>query len=105
MRCGLGWVVGFTVKMISYDRMVQPAQMDSDLVAAAGDQLEHHQAVPLGVLQAPGQGHRFYANVAKHMVGKAELVISPEWARRPIHILDLARRSVRQGCALKAKYK
>ncbi|MEM9752024.1 MAG: Gfo/Idh/MocA family oxidoreductase [Planctomycetota bacterium] len=49
-------------------------------------------------------GKIFYKNVADHFTGKADLVITPQWARRPIHILDLAGRSATQGKALKAKY-
>lgn len=49
-------------------------------------------------------GKIFYQNIADFMTGKEKLVITPEWARRPIHILDLAGRSARQGRALKAKY-
>ena len=50
------------------------------------------------------RGHLFYKNVAAYLTGKEPLVITPEWARRPIHILDLAARSSQQGRALKAKY-
>lgn len=50
------------------------------------------------------KGHLFYQNVADYLTGKEKLVITPEWARRPIHILDLAGQSARQGKALKAKY-
>jgi hypothetical protein len=32
-------------------------------------------------------------------------VITPEWSRRPIHILDLAAQSAKQGRALAAKYR
>ena len=46
----------------------------------------------------------FYKNIAQHMIGAEELVITPRWARRPIHILDLANRSAASGKALKAKY-
>lgn len=35
----------------------------------------------------------------------AKLVITGEWARRPIHILDLAGRSAKLRRAIKAKYK
>jgi len=52
-----------------------------------------------------GQGHKFYRNVANHLAKGDPLVITPEWARRPIHILDLACRSAKQGRALKAAYK
>ena len=48
---------------------------------------------------------RFYQNVARHLVKGKKLVISAEWARRPIHIIDLACRSAQKGKALKAKYK
>ena len=53
----------------------------------------------------PSEGWRFYANVADHLVKGTKLVITPEWARRPIHILDLTGRSAKLGKALKAKYK
>jgi len=46
----------------------------------------------------------YYKNVAQHMCGKEELVITPQWARRPIHVLDLAARSAKAGRAMKAKY-
>jgi scyllo-inositol 2-dehydrogenase (NADP+) len=48
---------------------------------------------------------RFYKNIANHLAAGEELVITPEWARRPVHILDLAVQSARKGTALKAKYK
>jgi len=51
------------------------------------------------------EGWRFYQNVADHLVKGTELVISGEWSRRPIHILDLADTSTRKGQAQKAKYK
>ncbi len=50
------------------------------------------------------EGWRFYRNVADHLVRGKQLVITPEWARRPIHILDLAAKSAKLGRALKAKY-
>jgi len=50
------------------------------------------------------QGWRFYQNIADHLVKGDKLVITPEWSRRPIHILDLADRSIRKGAAVKAKY-
>ena len=53
----------------------------------------------------PSEGWRFYQNIADHLTQGEELVISPEWARRPIHILDLANRSAVKGSALKAKYR
>lgn len=51
------------------------------------------------------QWPKFYKNVADHMVKGTKLVITPEWARRPIHILDLAGQSVKKNRALKTKYR
>ncbi len=48
---------------------------------------------------------KFYKNVADHLVKGTKLVITPEWARRPIHILDLAGQSAKKGMALKTKYR
>lgn len=53
----------------------------------------------------PSEGWRFYQNVADHLVNGESLVITPEWARRPIHILDLAVKSAQKNMALKAKYR
>lgn len=51
------------------------------------------------------EGWKLYQNVADHLVTGEPLVITPEWARRPIHILDLACQSARKGTSLKARYK
>jgi len=48
------------------------------------------------------EGWRFYQNIADHLVKGEKLVITPEWSRRPIHILDLACKSVEANCAIKA---
>ncbi|MEE2753111.1 MAG: Gfo/Idh/MocA family oxidoreductase [Candidatus Latescibacterota bacterium] len=48
---------------------------------------------------------KFYKNVADHLVKGTKLVITPEWARRPIHILDLAGQSAKKGSAIKTAYK
>jgi hypothetical protein len=53
----------------------------------------------------PSESWRFYQNLADHLVTGEKLVITPQWARRPIHILDLANRSAEKGMTLKAKYK
>jgi predicted dehydrogenase len=50
------------------------------------------------------EGWRFYQNIADHLVKGEKLVITGQWARRPIHILDLADQSARLGKPLKAKY-
>ncbi len=46
----------------------------------------------------------FYDNIARHLTEDETLVITPEWARRPIHILDLAAKSAKRGQAMKARY-
>jgi len=51
------------------------------------------------------EGWKFYQNVADHLVKGATLVITGEWARRPIQILDLANRSAKLGKSLPAKHK
>lgn len=50
------------------------------------------------------QGDRYYENVRDHLVKGKPLVITAEWSRRPIHILDLAVQSAKKGRALPAKY-
>lgn len=51
------------------------------------------------------QWEKYYANVAAHLTKGESLVITPEWARRPIHILDLAVQSAARGRAIAARYK
>jgi predicted dehydrogenase len=51
------------------------------------------------------EGWKLYQNIADHLVKGEKLIITPEWARRPIHILDLADKSIKKGCAMKTKYK
>ncbi len=51
-----------------------------------------------------GEDHRYYANVAAALLGEEELIVTAEWARRPIHVLDLAVRSAEEGRALPATY-
>lgn len=51
------------------------------------------------------EGQKYYDNVRDHLVSGAPLIISGEWARRPIHILDLAAKSAEAGRALPAIYR
>ncbi len=51
-----------------------------------------------------GAGERYYQNLADHLTRSDKLVITGEWSRRPIHILDLASQSARKGVAMKARY-
>ena len=52
----------------------------------------------------PGESWQFYQNIADHLVKGQKLVITGQWARRPIHILDLASQSAKLGKPVKAKY-
>ena len=52
----------------------------------------------------PNAWEKFYGNIADHLTKGAKLVITPEWSRRPIHILDLAAESAKKGRTLAAKY-
>lgn len=52
----------------------------------------------------PTAWEKFYGNIADHLTKGSKLVITPEWSRRPIHIIDLAVQSAKQGRALAAKY-
>jgi predicted dehydrogenase len=52
----------------------------------------------------PNAWEKYYGNIADHLTKGAKLVITPEWSRRPIHILDLAAQSAKKGRALAAKY-
>ncbi len=51
-----------------------------------------------------GESWKFYQNIADHLVTGIPLVITPEYARRPIHIMDLAGRSAARGRALEVRY-
>lgn len=50
------------------------------------------------------EGWKFYQNIADHLAGDEELIITPEWSRRPIHILDLADQSAKANRAVPAQY-
>lgn len=52
----------------------------------------------------PAEYHRYYDNIAAHLTEGTKLAITPEWARRPIHILDLAARSAKLGKSLPARF-
>jgi predicted dehydrogenase len=51
-----------------------------------------------------GQTEKFYQNIEAAISGREALVITPEWARRPVHILDLAVQSASSGTSLPVKY-
>ena len=51
-----------------------------------------------------GESYRYYQNVAAHLTQGEKLTIDAEWSRRPIHAIDLAVQSAKQGRGLPAKY-
>lgn len=53
----------------------------------------------------PDEHHRFYENLAAHLQRGEKLVITPEWSRRPVHVIDLAVQSAKKGRTLPAKYR
>ena len=62
------------------------------------------KAVVTRGVNPPNEWWRFYRNIAEHLVNRKKLIITGEWARRPIYILDLGNRSAAKGKAIKAKY-
>jgi predicted dehydrogenase len=52
----------------------------------------------------PGRNQLFYENIVAHLVDDEPLIITPEWARRPIHILDFAGQSALDGRMRPALY-
>jgi len=70
--------------------------------------IKHNNKKQKTIVEGPNTESKqelYYKNVADALTGKAELIITGEWSRRPIQILDLAVKSANQGKALKAKYK
>jgi scyllo-inositol 2-dehydrogenase (NADP+) len=72
-----------------------------EIIEALPDLARRVTTIPL----PKSEGWRFYQNIADHLTKGTPLVITGEWARRPIHILDLAARSAREGRALPALYR
>lgn len=71
------------------------------------DQITHNEAgetISTKGRNPPSEGYKFYQNIADHLTQGTKLVITAEWARRPIHILDLANQSVKLGRTVRAKY-
>ncbi len=50
------------------------------------------------------EGAKLYQNIADHMTKGTKLIITGEWARRPIEIIELGMKSAKQNKALKPKY-
>ena len=103
-----------TLTMSSIDSNPKPSMIE--ITGTKGTYLMNHgdfeiiQQMPNGEVVSTkgsndkGDWAKFYKNVADHMVKGTKLIITPEWSRRPIHIIDLANKSAKLGKALKTKY-
>lgn len=47
----------------------------------------------------------FYKNIADHLTRGTRLAITPEWARRPIQILDMVNQSAKSGKSIRLRYR
>ncbi|MBI3831358.1 MAG: Gfo/Idh/MocA family oxidoreductase [Planctomycetes bacterium] len=63
------------------------------------------QTTKTSVRMEPARNSDYYKNVHDHLFHGKKLIISPEWARRVIQVLDFAGQSARKGTVMKAKYK
>lgn len=80
----------------------------SYVIHNSGREVITHEGKETVVRRAGHSEHerwRFYQNIADHLTKGEKLIITPEWSRRPIHILDLGCKSAKLGKALKPKYK
>lgn len=53
----------------------------------------------------PSEGEKLYQNIADHLTKGTPLIITPQWARRPVHVIDLACQSAKCGRSLAVQYK
>ena len=103
----------FTLHMTSIDANTSPYWLE--ITGTKGSYLfnnDHFELVRpkgTGVQRTSGRNPQsnwtaFYHNIADYLTRKAPLIITPEWSRRPIHVIDLAVRSAKAGRTLRAKY-
>lgn len=62
------------------------------------------ERISTSVSMVPSQWEKYYRNIRDHILYGKELIITAEWARRVIQVLDLGTRSAHLGRALKAIY-
>ena len=65
----------------------------------------HGNKVKTSVVLEKARGTDYYKNVHDHLFEGAKLIITAEWARRVIQVLDYACVSANKGAPVKAKYK
>ncbi|MBM4163390.1 MAG: Gfo/Idh/MocA family oxidoreductase, partial [Lentisphaerae bacterium] len=87
-------------KVVGTQGTLAPNWQTSEITTLDGD-----KRITTQFPSPPSQGYQFYQNIADHLVKGSKLVITPEWSRRPIHIIDLACRSAKAGKAMKPKYR
>jgi predicted dehydrogenase len=66
--------------------------------------LDNGSKVRTSVPMEKARNADYYKNVHDHLFDGAKLVITPEWARRVIQVLEYSGVSARKGQAVKAKY-
>lgn len=66
---------------------------------------ESGNRVKTSVVMEKARNADYYKNVYEHLFQGKKLIITPEWARRVIQVLDFAGISARKGTAVKAKYR
>ena len=66
---------------------------------------EERNKIETAVPMEPHGHKKYYQNIRDHIVKGTPLIITPEWARRVIQVLQYACLSAKLGKPLKAKYK
>ncbi|MBI2194434.1 MAG: Gfo/Idh/MocA family oxidoreductase [Planctomycetes bacterium] len=62
------------------------------------------KVVPKVCKYPKGEHHKFYANIRDHLLEGVPLIITPEWARRVIQVLDYAGISHQKGRSIAVRY-
>ncbi len=105
--------IWMNLNITSLDSNVKPGFLEitgtegSYVISTSGYTIYRREGARVAIEEGPhrpNEWHRFYENIAAHLVRGTKLAITPEWSRRPIHILDLAVQSAKLGRALSAKY-
>jgi predicted dehydrogenase len=105
--------IWMSLNITSLDSNVKPGFLEitgtegSYVLSTSGYTIYRREGARVAIEEGPhrpNEWHRFYENIAAHLVKGTKLAITPEWSRRPIHILDLAVQSAKLDRALPAKY-
>ena len=86
------------------------------ICGTGGTIIADHQSVTVHTVEADGSrvatevpmearaGEQYYRNVHDHLLADEDLLITPQWARRVIQVLDCAGRAAATGESIAAKY-